>query len=165
MIGFVVYCQHQFRVFSMKQDLLIFNLGTRERFAVDVATTKEIITLGHLNQLPGSSSLVLGVTRVREKIIPVIDTQGILFGNPCAKAPQMAVVLDLEYPIALAVKEVSHVHKFDTSVHAHDAGKGAYVELVIQDELGLIQKIRASSLAQRISRAHAELDDLEGHAA
>lgn len=140
----------------MKQDLLIFNLGTRERFAVDVANTKEIITLGHLNQMPGAGTLVLGVTRVRDKVIPVVDTQGILFGRASSRTPIMAIVLDLEQPIALAVTEVSNVHKFDSDKHTHDEGKGAFVEQVIHDEQGLIQKLRAQSLFTSITKAQQQ---------
>ncbi|MBD8088561.1 chemotaxis protein CheW [Pseudomonas fluorescens] len=141
----------------MKQDLLIFTLGTRERFAVNVANTKEIITLGHLNQMPGASSWVHGVTRVREKVIPVVDTYGVLFGKTREQTPVMAIVLDLEHPIALAVFDVSHVHKFDPQIQAHEAGKGNYVEMIIQDEHGLIQKLREANLFAGISRAHHQL--------
>jgi len=143
----------------MKQNLLIFSLGTHQRFAVDVSNTKEIVTLGDLSQIPGSSALVLGVTRVRDAVIPVIDTQGILFNKPSIQKPLMAIVLDLGEPIALAVSAVSHVHKFDSELHAHDEGKGTYVELVIQDHQGLIQKLTAKKLFSRLSQAQTPLQE------
>lgn len=143
----------------MKQNLLIFNLGTHERFAVDVSKTKEIVPLGDLNQIPGSSALVLGVARVRDAVIPVVDTQGILFNKPSIQKPLMAIVLDLDEPIALAVSAVSHVHKFDPELHAHDEGKGAYVELVVQDDQGLIQKLRAKNLFSRITQAQTPVQE------
>lgn len=143
----------------MKQNLLIFSLGTHQRFAVDVSNTKEIVTLGDLSQIPGSSALVLGVTRVRDAVIPVIDTQGILFNKPSIQKPLMAIVLDLGEPIALAVSAVSHVHKFDPELHAHDEGKGTYVELVIQDHQGLIQKLTAKKLFSRLSQAQTPLQE------
>lgn len=143
----------------MKQNLLIFSLGTHQRFAVDVSNTKEIVTLGDLSQIPGSSALVLGVTRVRDAVIPVIDTQGILFNKPTIQKPLMAIVLDLGEPIALAVSAVSHVHKFDPELHAHDEGKGTYVELVIQDHQGLIQKLTAKKLFSRLSQAQTPLQE------
>lgn len=143
----------------MKQNLLIFSLGTHQRFAVDVSNTKEIVTLGDLSQIPGSSALVLGVTRVRDAVIPVIDKQGILFNKPSIQKPLMAIVLDLGEPIALAVSAVSHVHKFDPELHAHDEGKGTYVELVIQDHQGLIQKLTAKKLFSRLSQAQTTLQE------
>lgn len=143
----------------MKQNLLIFSLGTHQRFAVDVSNTKEIVTLGDLSQIPGSSALVLGVTRVRDAVIPVIDTQGILFNKPSIQKPLMAIVLDLGEPIALAVSAVSHVHKFDPELHAHDEGRGTYVELVIQDHQGLIQKLTAKKLFSRLSQAQTPLQE------
>jgi len=143
----------------MKQNLLIFSLGTHQRFAVDVANTKEIVTLGDLSQIPGSSALVLGVTRVRDAVIPVIDTQAILFKKLSIQKPLMAIVLDLGEPIALAVSAVSHVHKFDPELHAHDEGKGTYVELVIQDHQGLIQKLTAKKLFSRLSQAQTPLQE------
>lgn len=149
----------------MKQDLLIFNLGTRERFAVAVSKTREIIPLGHLNKLPGSHPLVLGVAKVRDRIIPIIDTQGILFSRPLADRPKMAIVLDLESPVALAVAEVSHVHKFDDLIHTHSEGKGCYVETVIQDDGGLIQKIVVESLILSITKAEIDADTYQRPAA
>lgn len=136
----------------MKKDLLIFTLSSKERFAVDVAITQEIITLGPLNRLPGANDIVMGITRVRDLPIAVIDTQAVLFGTPAADKPKMAIVLDLSQPIALAVSEVSHVHKFDSDTDDHSEGKGGYVEAIIHDEKGLIQLLRSSSFADKVAQ-------------
>lgn len=54
-------------------ELLMFKLGTRHTFAINVFKVKEVITVPLLNQMPGSHANLRGVTNYRGASIPVID--------------------------------------------------------------------------------------------
>lgn len=54
-------------------EILMFKLGTRHTFALNVFKVREVITVPTLNQLPGSHANLKGVTNYRGASIPIID--------------------------------------------------------------------------------------------
>lgn len=54
-------------------ELLMFKLGSRHTFAINVFKVREVITVPQLNQMPGSHVHLKGVTNYRGTSIPVID--------------------------------------------------------------------------------------------
>ncbi|MFT5675853.1 MAG: two-component system chemotaxis response regulator CheV [Paraglaciecola sp.] len=54
-------------------ELLMFKLGTRHTFAINVFKVKEVITIPVLNKMPGSHANLSGVTNYRGTSIPVIN--------------------------------------------------------------------------------------------
>ncbi|MBT0585701.1 chemotaxis protein CheV [Alteromonas oceanisediminis] len=54
-------------------ELLMFKLGTRHVFAINVFKVKEVITVPRVSQMPGSHKNLKGVTNYRGSSIPIID--------------------------------------------------------------------------------------------
>jgi two-component system chemotaxis response regulator CheV len=54
-------------------ELLLFKLGTRHTFALNVFKVREVITVPKMSQMPGAHHNLKGVTNYRGKSIPVID--------------------------------------------------------------------------------------------
>ena len=54
-------------------ELLMFKLGSRHTFALNVFKIREVITVPPMNQIPGSHKLLTGVTNYRGASIPIID--------------------------------------------------------------------------------------------
>lgn len=54
-------------------ELLLFKLGSRHTFAINVFKVKEVINMPALNQMPGSHSHICGVINYRGASIPIID--------------------------------------------------------------------------------------------
>lgn len=54
-------------------ELLLFKLGTRHTFALNVFKVREVITLPQINQLPGAHPHIKGVINNRGRSIPLID--------------------------------------------------------------------------------------------
>ncbi len=63
-------------------ELLLFRLGTSQRFGINVFKIREVVTCPSLMQLPGASPAVCGVARVRESNFPVIDLSSAIGGTP-----------------------------------------------------------------------------------
>ncbi len=54
-------------------ELLLFALGTEQRFAINVFKVQEVLKLPALTKVPDSHELVVGVTYLRGQTIPVLD--------------------------------------------------------------------------------------------
>ena len=58
---------------SNRLELLLFYLGGKRRFAINVLKIKEVIPCPPLHQLPSSNPKILGVAQLREETLPIID--------------------------------------------------------------------------------------------
>ncbi|MFC4698878.1 chemotaxis protein CheV [Glaciecola siphonariae] len=54
-------------------EILMFKLGSRHTFALNVFKVREVLTMPTLNKMPGSHSHLTGVINYRGKSIPIID--------------------------------------------------------------------------------------------
>lgn len=54
-------------------ELLLFRLGGRQRFGINVFKVQEVIQCPSLTQIPNSNSVICGVAHLRGKTIPVLD--------------------------------------------------------------------------------------------
>ena len=78
-------------------ELLMFKLGSRHTFALNVFKVREVITVPTLNQLPGSHTNLKGVINYRGKSIPVIDLRSSIKMNPLNEVYDVANVIITEY--------------------------------------------------------------------
>ncbi|MCF6354467.1 MAG: chemotaxis protein [Candidatus Polarisedimenticolaceae bacterium] len=72
-----------------RQDLLLFHIGTRQAFAINVLKMKEIIPYEPLNKLPGSHPAVIGVARLRGRPLTVIDLASAIGMPPISNHPDL----------------------------------------------------------------------------
>ncbi|NOY62829.1 MAG: chemotaxis protein CheV [Gammaproteobacteria bacterium] len=54
-------------------ELLLFRLGGKQRYGINVFKVQEVIRCPDLTHLPNSSAVIRGVATIRKKTIPVID--------------------------------------------------------------------------------------------
>lgn len=79
-------------------ELLLFKLGTRHVFAINVFKVKEVINVPKMNEMPGSHSHLHGVTVYRGLSIPIIDLQSaIKLKHAKALEPKQGNVIITEY--------------------------------------------------------------------
>lgn len=101
--------------------LLLFRLGGRQLFGINVFKVQEVVRCPKLTPLPGAHPLVLGVADLRGRIVPVIDL-GAAIGRPDG--------VDEASPGHLIVAE------FNRSVQAFLIGQ---VERIAHLDVGLLQ--------------------------
>lgn len=56
-------------------EILLFNLGSEQRFGINVFKVKEVISSLDLNEMPGAPDNVIGIANIRGESIPVVDLQ------------------------------------------------------------------------------------------
>jgi len=59
--------------FSNRLELLLFYLGGKRRFAINVLKIKEVIPCPPLHQLPSANPKILGISELRQETLPIID--------------------------------------------------------------------------------------------
>jgi len=78
-------------------ELLMFKLGSRHTFALNVFKVREVITVPKMSNMPGAHSNVKGVINYRGKSIPVIDLRSAIQMNPMREEYEVANVIITEY--------------------------------------------------------------------
>ena len=78
-------------------ELLMFKMGTRHTFAINVFKVKEVITVPHLNQMPGSHANLTGVTNYRGASIPIIDLRASIKMSGANEEYETSNVIITEY--------------------------------------------------------------------
>lgn len=54
-------------------EVLLFNMGSEQRFGINVFKVKEVINSIELSEMPGAHKSILGVANIRGESIPVVD--------------------------------------------------------------------------------------------
>jgi len=83
-----------------RQDLLLFHIGTRQLFAINVLKMKEIIPYEPLNKLPGSHHAVVGIARLRGHPLTVIDLAATIGMRPISNNSDLS-------PYSIIISEFS----------------------------------------------------------
>ena len=93
------------------RQVVIFEVAS-EWYGLDVASVREIGTLGHVTPVPGAGDLVEGVIDLRGQVIPVLDLRKRFSLSPAeGDAARRIVVTEFGgHRLALVVDAVSRVH-------------------------------------------------------
>ncbi|AMG29032.1 chemotaxis protein CheV [Grimontia hollisae] len=100
-------------------ELLMFQLGTRQLFAINVFKVREVLKVPHLNQMPGSHPKICGVATIRGHSIPVIDMRQSIGLRPLDKDQESNLI----------------VTEYNRSVQAFLVGKVVYIKNMGWDEI------------------------------
>lgn len=121
-------------------ELLLFRLGTRHAFAINVFKVKEVIRVPHLNQMPGAHAHMKGVTNYRGASIPVIDLR-LAIGMKGAIDNQAENVIITEYNRSVQgfligrVMNIVNTSWSDIQPPPSTVGKNNYLTAITQIEI------------------------------
>ncbi len=98
---------------EMKQQLVCFALGGEE-YAVDIMNVQEIFEKKNVHPLPNQPPFVLGITHVRDDVVPVIDLASRMgLDIPGSKDyPFLMIVRVKNETVGLTVETVTEVRTF-----------------------------------------------------
>jgi len=74
-------------------ELLLFRLGSRQRFGINVFKVQEVIPCPPLTALPRSNSVVCGIANLRGRTIGIIDLSMAISGRPLADSRNKSVII------------------------------------------------------------------------
>jgi purine-binding chemotaxis protein CheW len=130
----------------MMTKVVVFHAG-REEYALPIENVVSIEKLAHINPIPHLPPYVLGLVKVRNELIPVMDMSSILYNNPLNNEEGLflLVVHTETLEVGLVVKEAKEILEVaDASIT--DVGllaysKTKYFNGVINLENRMITKI------------------------
>jgi two-component system chemotaxis response regulator CheV len=151
--------------------LLLFRLGPRQVFGINVFKVQEVIRRPQLSLLPASHRLVRGIADIRGRIVPVIDLQ-MAIGGEAVAAESAAHVIVTEYSRSVqgflvnAVDRIIHVD-VATVRPPPDTGGDSFLTAITQhgDELVEIidvEKVLAAVIGVRPDLSEALQAEAQG---
>jgi two-component system chemotaxis response regulator CheV len=122
-------------------ELLMFKLGSRHTFALNVFKIREVITVPPMNQMPGSHLNLKGVTNYRGNSIPVIDLRAAIKITTNEKEYEPGNVIITEYNRSVqgfligSVMQIINTSWSDIQPPPSAAGKNNYLTAITQVEV------------------------------
>ena len=122
-------------------ELLMFKLGSRHTFALNVFKIREVITVPLMNQLPGSHQNLTGVTNYRGTSIPVIDLRTAIKITANQDTYEAVNVIITEYNRSVQgfligdVMRIINTSWSDIQPPPSSAGKNNYLTAITQVEM------------------------------
>ncbi|MBQ0724266.1 MAG: chemotaxis protein CheV [Cycloclasticus sp.] len=126
-------------------ELLIFDLGTDQKFGINVFKIQEVIQRPKLTKIPGGNDVVRGVCQLRGKDIPVID-MSMAIGEPAINDDQNSFVIITEFNrsvqgfLVAGVDRIVNLYWQDIKPPPNGIEHGGYVTALteVDDEYVLI---------------------------
>jgi two-component system chemotaxis response regulator CheV len=122
-------------------ELLMFKLGSRHTFALNVFKIREVITVPLMNQMPGSHQNLKGVTNYRGASIPVIDLRAAIKITTNEDEYEAVNVIITEYNRSVQGFLIGNVMRIintswsDIQPPPSTAGKNNYLTAITQVEI------------------------------
>ena len=136
-------------------ELLLFRLGTKQRFGINVFKVQEVILCPPLTQIPESSPVVRGVAHMRGKTIPIMDLSSAI-GDRDLDADEGRFVVVTEYNRSVqgflvgSVDRIINMNWEDILPPPKGAGKGSYLTAVTQVDGELVEIIDVEKVLKEV---------------
>ncbi|MBL3599085.1 MAG: chemotaxis protein CheV [gamma proteobacterium endosymbiont of Lamellibrachia anaximandri] len=123
-------------------EMLVFRLGGRQRFGINVFKVKEVVHCPPLTEVPGANPVIRGVASLRGANIPVMDLSHAI-GGPMMGDPKEYFVIMTEYNrrqlgfLVGSVDRIVNMNWEDILPPPKGLGRGSYMTAVtrVDDEL------------------------------
>ena len=127
-------------------ELLLFKLGTKQLYGINVFKVQEVIQCPKLTHLPKSDRRVVGIANLRNKSIPIIDL-GLAISNQPIHDIKSSFVIVTEYNrftqgfLVHAVDRITNMNWKDILPPPKGSGKDSYLTAVTHFEEKMIEII------------------------
>jgi two-component system chemotaxis response regulator CheV len=136
-------------------ELLLFKLGSAQRFGINVFKVQEVIQCPALTQIPRSHPAVCGVAHLRGKTIPVLDLSLAIGANPLPRENRGYVIVT-EYNrstqgfLVSAVDRIINMGWEQIRPPPRGAGRNSYLTAVTQFENEMIEVIDVEKVMKEV---------------
>ena len=130
---------------SNKMEILLFNLGSDEKFGINVFKVKEVCQAGKITRTPNMPSGVEGIVSLRGHVMPVLNLAHFMGMRPTEVHQTMMVAEFNNHIMGFLVKGVDRIIRVDwDKVHATEgmlSDKGALITAITELEDGSLISI------------------------
>ena len=96
-----------------KMEILLFNLGSNEKFGINVFKVKEVCQAGKITRTPNMPAGVDGIISLRGHVMPVLNLANFMGLYPTEKHHTMMVAEYSNHILGFLVKEVDRIIRVD----------------------------------------------------
>jgi len=96
-----------------KMEILLFNLGSNERFGINVFKVKEVCKVGKVTRTPNMPTGVDGIISLRGHVMPVLNLANFMGIHPEEKFHTMMVAEYSNHILGFLVKDVDRIIRVD----------------------------------------------------
>ncbi|HEY0973316.1 MAG TPA: chemotaxis protein [Solimonas sp.] len=142
--------------------LLLFRIGPRQIFGVNVFKVQEVIRCPPLSRMPGAHPHIRGVADIRGRVIPVIDLQRAIGGEALGEAPAAHVIVaefnrSVQGFLVSQVDRIVHVDVAQLEPPPLSAGEG-YLTAITRHHEQLVEIIDLEKVLAEVSGETPGLD-------
>lgn len=98
---------------SNKMEILLFSLGSEERFGINVFKVKEVCPAGKITRTPNMPGGVEGIVSLRGNVMPVLDMAAFMDIHPAEKHQTMMVAEFNSHIMGFLVHSVDRIIRVD----------------------------------------------------
>ena len=130
---------------SNKMELLLFNLGSDEKFGINVFKVKEVCKAGKITRTPNMPSGMDGIVSLRGHVMPVLNLASFMGLHPTEKHQTMLVAEFNNHILGFLVRGVDRIIRVDWNKIRATEGmlsyKGALITAITEWEEGSLVSI------------------------
>jgi two-component system chemotaxis response regulator CheV len=145
-------------------ELLMFNLGGSQAFAINVFKVQEVMRLPKLTPLPASHPVVKGVTHLRGHTLPVVDLKEAI-GMGTLRIQESSNIIVTEYNRTVQAFLVGNVERIvnmnweEILPPPNGAGRSHYLTAITRVEERITEIIDVEKILSEISPYNAHVSD------
>lgn len=128
-----------------KMEILLFSLGSNEKFGINVFKVKEVCQIGKITRTPNMPGGVDGIVSLRGHVMPVLNLANFMGMNPAIKHETMLVAEFNRHILGFLVEGVDRIIRVDwDKVHPTEgmlSDKGALITAITELEDGSLVSI------------------------
>ncbi|WP_090207270.1 chemotaxis protein [Ectothiorhodospira magna] len=147
-------------------ELLLFTLGTRQLFAINVFKVREVIACPNLNRLPSAHSIIRGVATLRGKTVSVVDLALALSLPPIDPGRSEAFVILTEFNrsiqglLVASVDRIVNLNWDQIRPPPRGTHKDSFLTAVTQIDDRLVEIIDVEKVLEMITGPARDVSDM-----
>jgi two-component system chemotaxis response regulator CheV len=145
-------------------ELLLFSLGGRQRFAINVFKVQEVMSLPPLTEIPDRHEVVVGVTHLRGQTIPVIDLRrAIKMGTTVIDKDSTIIVTEYNMTVqaflVAGVERIVNMNWNEILPPPVGAGRSHYLTAISRMDDSIVEIIDVEKVLAEITPYDPEISD------
>ena len=145
-------------------ELLLFSLGGRQRFAINVFKVQEVMTLPPLTEIPDRHEVVVGVTHLRGQTIPVVDLRrAIKMGTTPINEDSTIIVTEYNMTVqaflVAGVERIVNMNWNEILPPPSGAGRQHYLTAITRIEDQIVEIIDVEKVLAEIHPYDGDIDE------
>lgn len=146
-------------------ELLLFNLGGSQQFAINVFKVQEVMRLPHLTLIPERHPSVCGVTHFRDQTVPVVDLRHAIRMGPLKIDKDNATIIVTEYNMTVqaflvgGVDRIINMNWNEILPPPGGSGRQHYLTAITRIDNRIVEIIDVEKVLAEISPYNMSLPD------